>query len=299
MPSKILITGGTGLVGTKLTNALRTRGDEVHLLTTSAIRAEQPDAFYWNLKDQYIDHRAFEGVDYIIHLAGAGVADKPWSDKRKKLIYDSRIKNTNLLFERLKGSKVKGIIAASAIGYYGMDTGEKWLNEADQRGKDFLSDVVVDWEEAIFSLTERSERVAALRIGIVLSSDGGALKKMMPPFRFGLGAPIGSGKQWMSWIHEDDLVGMILFALDNEVAGVYNAVAPNPVTNSDFSRALANTLGKPFFLPNVPAFALKLVFGEMARVVLGGNRVKADKIKKAGYAFKFNKIDEALRDLLK
>lgn len=299
MASKILITGGTGLVGTKLTNALRTRGDEIRILTTSAIRAEQPDAFYWNLKDQYIDYRAFEGVDYIIHLAGAGVADKPWSEKRKKLIYDSRIKNTNLLFERLKGSKVKGVIAASAIGYYGMDTGEKWLNEADARGTDFLSDVVADWEEAIFSLNERAERVTALRIGIVLSTDGGALKKMAPPFRYGLGAPIGTGKQWMSWIHEDDLVGMILFALDKELEGVYNAVAPHPVTNAEFSRVLAKTLGKPFFLPNVPAFALKLVFGEMARVVLGGNRVKADKIKKAGYPFKFNKIDEALRDLLK
>jgi len=299
MPSKILITGGTGLVGTKLTKALRDRGDEVCILTTSAIRAEQPDAFYWNLKDQYIDHRAFEGVDYIIHLAGAGVADKPWSEERKRLIYDSRIKNTNLLFERSKGYPIKGIVAASAVGFYGMDTGEKWLNEADPRGADYLSDVVVDWEESIMQFRERDTRVVALRIGIVLSTDGGALKKMIPPFKFGLGAPIGSGKQWMSWIHEDDLVGMILFALDHEMTGVYNAVAPNPVNNADFSRAIAIALKKPFWLPNLPAFVLKLVFGQMAQVVLGGNRVKADKIKKAGYSFKFNKIEEALSDLLK
>jgi len=298
MPSKILITGGTGLVGTKLTKALRDRGDEVCILTTSAIRAEDPDAFYWNLKDQYIDHRAFEEVDYIIHLAGAGVAEKRWSEKRKKLIYDSRVKNTNLLFERSKGYPIKGLIAASAIGFYGMDTGEKWLNEADARGTDFLSDVVADWEESIRQFEEIDTRVVMLRIGIVLSTDGGALKKMAPPFRFGLGAPIGSGKQWMSWIHEDDLVGMILFSLDNELKGVFNAVAPHPVNNAEFSKALAKAFDKPFWLPNVPSFGLKLVFGEMARVVLGGNRVKADKIKKAGYAFKFNKIDEALRDLL-
>jgi uncharacterized protein (TIGR01777 family) len=299
MSSKILITGGTGLVGTKLTHALKARGCEVRILTTSAVRAEKPDAFYWNLKDQYIDHHAFEGVEYIIHLAGAGVADKSWTKERKQLIYDSRVKNTQLLVERSKEYPIKGIVAASAVGYYGMDTGDSELSEDDQRGKDYLSDVVVDWEQSIALFQEQDRKVAALRIGIVLSTDGGALKKMMMPFKLGIGSPIGNGKQWMSWIHEDDLVEMILFAMDNQLTGVYNAVGPAPVTNAQFSQTLAKVLNKPFWAPNVPSFVLKLMYGELANVVLGGNKVSSRKIEKAGYIFKFNKLSEALTDLLK
>jgi uncharacterized protein (TIGR01777 family) len=299
MPSKILITGGTGLVGSKLSKALIERGDEVCILTTGAVRAEKPNAFYWNLKDNYIDQNAFEGVDYIIHLAGAGIADKPWSDARKKLIYDSRICNTDLLVERSKGYPIKGIVAASAVGYYGMNTDDLQLSETDERGKDFLSDVVVDWEKAIFQFSDENMKVAALRIGIVLSTEGGALKKMVVPFKFGVGSPIGSGKQWMSWIHEDDLVDLFIYALDHKLEGVYNAVAPLPVTNSEFSRTLASVLRKPYWMPKVPSFVLKLIFGEMARVVLGGNRAKSNKVADTGFKFKFTTLKEALTDLLK
>ena len=299
MPSKILITGGTGLVGTKLTQALKASGNEVSILTTSAVRAQQPDAFYWNLKDQYIDFQAFENVDYIIHLAGAGIADKPWSESRKKLIYDSRIGNTNLLFERSKGYPIKGIVAASAVGFYGMNTDDRQLSEADGRGNDFLSDIVVDWERAIMQFEERDTRTVALRIGIVLSTDGGALKKMVLPFKLGIGSPIGSGQQWMSWIHEDDLVEMILFALDNQISGIYNAIAPEPVRNSDFSRTLAMVMGKPYWAPKVPAFILRMLYGELANVVLGGNKVSSKKIQTAGFSFLYKNLKDALTQLLK
>lgn len=271
----------------------------MRILTTSAIRAQQPDAFYWNLKDQYIDSHAFEDTDYIIHLAGAGIADKRWSESRKKLIYDSRVKNTQLLFERSKGYPIKGLVAASAVGFYGMDTGDKQLSENNERGKDFLSDIVVDWEKANAQFEERDLRVAMLRIGIVLSTEGGALKKMALPFKLGIGSPIGSGKQWMSWIHEDDLVEMILFALDNQLSGTYNAVAPEPTTNKEFSRTLAHVLAKPFWAPNVPAFVLRLLYGELAYVVLGGNKVASKKIQKTGFTFKFNNLKDALTHLLK
>ncbi len=159
--------------------------------------------------------------------------------------------------------------------------------------------MVVNWEEAIDQFDERVDQVMKLRIGIVLSPDGGALKPMMPPFKFGLGAAVGTGRQWMSWIHIDDLVNMILYGLDKGTSGTYNAVGPEPVTNKDFSRTLARVLGKPFFLPNVPSFVLKVLYGELADAVLGGNRVSAKKIQGEGFSFNYTKIEEALADLLK
>lgn len=298
MPRKILITGGTGLVGSKLRAALEARGDTVTILTTSALRAEREDAFYWNLKDRYIDSRAFEGVDYIVHLAGAGVADKRWTAKRKKEIYDSRIENTKLLAERAKGHSIKGIVAASAIGYYGLDTGKEWVNESAPAGSDFLAHVVVDWEKSIETFSTLTNKVVAIRIGVVLSTEGGALPKMMTPFRLGVGSAIASGRQYMSWIHIDDLVGIFLHALDTDIAGIYNGVAPQPVTNAEFSKSLAAVLKKPFWFPNVPAFMLRLIFGELAGVLLGGNRVHAGKIQKAGYTFRHSTLASALKDLL-
>ena len=298
MPSKILITGGTGLIGSRLTQRLIEKKHKVSILTTSAVRAEESGAFYWNLKDKYIDRRAFEDVDHIIHLAGAGVADERWTKERKKLIYDSRVANTRLLFERAKGHKIKGIIAASAIGYYGMDTADAWVDEKTERGSDYLSDVVVDWEESIDSFEEIMAQVVKFRIGVVLDPSGGALPKISKPIRMGMGSPLGNGKQWLSWIHSEDLVKMVLFALDSNLSGTYNAVAPNPVTNTDFTKAVAKKLGRSLWLPNAPAFVLKMVFGELAQVVLGGNRVKSDKIEKKGYSFDYPQLDAALANLL-
>lgn len=298
MSSKILITGGTGLVGSRVTQRLNEKKHRVSILTTNAVRTKEAGVFYWNLKDKYIDVKAFEGVDYIIHLAGAGVADKRWTKERKKLIYDSRIANTNLLFERAKGHGIKGIIAASAIGYYGMDSSEQWQDEKTKRGNDYLSDVVVDWEEAIDSFEEIMKFVVKLRIGIVLDSAGGALPKISKPIYMGVGSPFGNGKQWMSWIHAEDLVKMILFVLDSNLSGTYNAVAPNPVTNTDFTKAVAKKMGRSLWLPNAPAFILKMGLGALSQIVLGGNRVKSDKIKKKGFSFDYPKLDAALADLL-
>ncbi|MCP4460030.1 MAG: TIGR01777 family protein [Cytophagales bacterium] len=298
MPSKILITGGTGMVGSRLTQRLIEKKDKVSILTTSAVRAEETGAFYWNLKDQYIDYRAFEDVDYIIHLAGAGVADERWTKERKKIIYDSRVANTRLLFERSKGYGIKGIIAASAVGYYGMDAGDQWVDEKTSHGNDFLSDVVVDWERAIDSFGEIMEQVVKLRIGVVLDPVGGALPKISKPIRLGVGSPLGNGQQWLSWIHSEDLAKMILFALDSNLSGTYNAVAPNPITNADFTKAVAKELNRSLWLPNAPAFILKMVFGELAQVVLGGNRVKSNKIKKKGFSFDYPQLDAALMELL-
>ncbi len=299
MPSNILITGGTGLVGSELIKALSKKKYGIKILTTSAVRAERDDAFYWNLKDQYIDYNAFEDVDAIVHLAGAGVADKKWTKERKQLIYDSRVRNTELLFDRAKGHGIKTMVAATAIGYYGLDAGDQSLNENSKRGNDFFSEVVGDWEEAIDLFNDEFERVVKLRIGVVLSPKGGALPKITKPIKFWVGAPLGSGRQWMSWIHMDDLIKMILFALETESSGTYNAVAPNPVTNSQFTTAVAKQMKKPLWLPNIPPFVLKMVFGELAQVILGGLRVESAKIEKKNFRFDYPELDGALTDLLK
>ena len=299
MPSKILITGGTGLVGTRLVHKLKESKNEVRILTTNAVRAEGLDAFYWNPKDQYVDRRAFKDVDYIIHLAGAGVANERWTAQRKKLIYDSRVATTYLLHERSKENGIKGIIAASAVGFYGMDTDDQFVDEKSNRGNDFLSDVVCDWEGAVDSFSETMDKVVKLRIGVVLDPLGGALKKIARPIRYGVGARLGNGKQWMSWIHVEDLVKMILFALEKEISGSYNAVAPNPVTNAGFTESVAKTLHKPLWLPNIPGGVLRTFFGEFAQVVLGGNRVKSKKIENEKFEFEYPQLDDALVDLLK
>jgi len=299
MASKILITGGTGLVGSYLTNELKKKNCQVNILTTSALKSEQPQHYFWNWKDGYIDHQAFEGVDYIIHLAGAGVADKPWTAKRKQEIERSRVVGTAVLRKHAKDHGVKGILAASAMGYYGMDTGNQELEESSQKGTGFLAEVVDKWESELHGFEEIVEQVTLFRIGVVLSTEGGALKKMMAPFKWGIGSPIGSGKQYMSWVHIEDLAQMFLYAMENNVSGTFNAVAPRPETNASFSKKLAKAMKKPYFMPNVPSFVLRILYGEMAQVILGGNKVKADKIIQAGYEFSYPTLDEALKDLIR
>lgn len=299
MPSKILITGGTGLVGSALSSKLKEAGHKINILTTSAMRADLNGFYYWNIGDEYIDQKAFEGVDYLIHLAGAGVAEKRWSKKRKQEIRDSRIKSTAMLVDRARHANLKGVICASAVGLYGFNTGDTELNEDAPAGEDFLAEVVRDWEREMEGFSDRVDFTTALRIGVVLSKDGGALDKMLPIFRRGFGSALGSGKQWMSWIHLDDLVEMILFSIENELNGSYNATGPNPATNSEFSKELANSLDKKIWLPNVPAFVLRLMMGEMANIALGGNRVSSKKIEEAGFKFKHPILADALEDILK
>ena len=299
MPSKILITGGTGLVGRRLAQKLKERKNEVRILTTSAVHAVKSDAFYWNPKDRYVDRRAFVGIDYIIHLAGASLADERWTTQRKKLIYESRVSATYLLQERSKENGIKGIIAASAIGFYGMDTGDHEVDEKSKCGNDFLSNVVIDWEEAIDSFSETMEQVVKFRLGVVLDPSGGALKKIAKPVRYGVGTPLGNGKQWMSWIHVEDLVKMILFALETKLSGTYNAVAPNAVTNEEFTKLVARQFHRPLWLPNVPRLVLRIFLGELAQVVLGSSKVRSKKIEKEKFDFEYPRLDMALLDLLK
>lgn len=300
MSAKILITGGTGLVGTRLTEHFLNQGNEVFHLSRSAGNNEGVRTYQWDIKKGHIDEEALD-VDYIIHLAGAGVADSRWTEKRKKVIYNSRIDSTNLLFQKIKstGKKLKGFISASAIGYYGLDTGDSICRETDNPGNDFLADVVVDWEKAADQFeSELNIPTAKIRIGVVLSDEGGALPKLVQPIKFGVGAPIGSGRQYMSWIHLDDLVGIFAFAIEKNLQGTYNAVAPNPETNKSLSQQAANALNKPFFFPSVPGFVLKLIFGEMAGILLGGNRVSSKKIEDEGYSFLFPTSGKALNNLL-
>ncbi len=301
MSKIVLVTGGTGLVGTRLTSLLIEKGYQVRYLSRNPGKVSEVESFSWDIDRQTIDEKALDGVDYIIHLAGAGVADKKWTIQRKKEILQSRTKSTEVLRSALanKDHQVKAFISASAVGYYGWDTGGVWKKEDSRFGDDFLATVTKSWEAEVDQVEKLGIRVAMLRIGIVLSDKGGALKELTKPIKWGAGAALGKGDQYMSWIHLDDLCKMFIHALENDtIQGIYNAVAPNPVTNKELSKLSAKVLGKPFFLPNVPGFVLKLALGEMASMVLGGNRVSSEKIQNDGFTFTYPEVEPALNDLL-
>ncbi len=296
---KVLITGGTGLIGKKLTALLLNKGYEVSLLSRKANESKTVKTFTWDVEKNIIDPNSLKNVDIIIHLAGEGIADKRWTSERKKSIINSRVNSTQLLFDSLSKIKhqVHSFISASAIGYYG-DRNDELLTEESQVGKGFLAESCLQWENTVDKINELNIRVVKLRTGIVLSKDGGALAKMAVPFKFGFGTALGSGKQWMSWIHEEDLCNMYLHAIEHsQLKGSYNAVSPNPVNNKTFSKVLAKVLNRPFFLPNVPAFILKIILGEMSTVVLNSNKVSANKILKEGFHFKYENLEEGLKKI--
>jgi uncharacterized protein (TIGR01777 family) len=299
---KILITGASGLIGTRLTELLQLRGDIVVHLGRSSRPSSTAPSFVWNVREQSLDAAALEGVDAIVHLAGANVAEGRWTPKRKKEILESRTKSTALLAKTLRSQphRVKCFVSASGIGYYGYAGPETVFTEERGQGSDFLAQVTAAWEHEADQVASADIRLVKLRIGVALSNRGGALKELSAPVRWGVGAPLGSGKQLMSWIHLDDLCRIFIKAIDDQaMRGAYNAVAPNPVTNRALTRAIGRTLHRPVFLPPVPGFALRIVLGEMADVVLNGSAVSGEKITKAGYAFQFTSIDTALKDLLK
>ncbi|MGB3586726.1 MAG: TIGR01777 family oxidoreductase [Tunicatimonas sp.] len=303
MDVTVLISGGTGLVGTRLTQLLQEKGCTVTHLSRSVSGDEKVKTYQWNIEKKEIDPEALTGVDYIIHLAGASIADKRWTDKRKELILKSRTESTQLLRDsiaKLGNHAIKAFVSASAVGYYGIDTGSAWVKEESPSGDGFAAEVTRQWETAVDEVTQLNIRVVKIRIGIVLSEKGGALVKIMQPIKLGAGAPLGRGGQYMSWIHLDDLCHLFIFALEQkDMAGVYNGVAPHPATNHELTKKTADVLNKPLFLPNVPAFALKLLLGEMAQVVTGGNRVSSKKIEEAGFEFKYTELRPALVDLLR
>lgn len=296
----VLITGGTGLVGSRLSRTLKQKGyNVIHLSRKENLDSTFP-AYKWDIDKGEIDNRALEQADYIVHLAGAGVADKPWTKKRKQIIIDSRVKTGALLQQKLKevGKRPKAVICASASGFYG-DRGGQLLDESASKGKGFLAEVVEKWEAANDGFSEVSDRIAQLRIGIVLSTKGGALEKMLPTYKARIGTYFGSGEQYYSWIHIDDLCEMFAFAIKNEeVEGTYNAVAPNPVTNKRLAEAIGEGMGKSAVLMPAPAFAMRLAMGEMSSIVLEGVRLCSNKIENAGFDFTFVNVSSALRDLI-
>lgn len=308
MPTNVLITGGTGLVGTRLTELLLQKGYTVSYLSRqsgnekSAIHPKVR-VYAWNLSQGELDAEALLEADYIVHLAGAGVADKRWTSERKQEIISSRTESTALIARHLQTvrHKVRAFISASAIGFYGADTGKQLMTEESKPGNDFLAEVTKRWEKAANAVAQLGIRTVKLRIGIVLSDQGGALVKIAQPIRLGAGAALGSGKQLISWIHLDDLANMFVYALENEsMQGVYNAVAPNPVTNEQLTQLAAKVLNKPLWLPNVPGFGMRLAMGELAEVVLGGNHVLNQRIaRETEFTYRFTQAEKALEDLLR
>jgi uncharacterized protein len=298
-PRNILITGASGLIGSKLTHLLQQRGYTVSHLGRSR-RSGPVKSYLWDVEKQTIEAEAINTADVIIHLAGASVAEKRWTDNRKKEIRDSRIHSTRLLHNALRTStRVKTLISASAIGYYGFESNE-WLDENSPAGKDFLADVTREWESEVDKIGDYGIRIVKMRIGIVLSESGGALEQMAKPVRMFAGAPLGTGQQFVSWIHIDDVCGIFLKAVEDEsMRGPYNVVAPEPVTNKQLTQAIASKLKKPLFLPPVPKIALKVILGEMADIVVTGSRVSPKKVLNAGYLFKYARVGHALDDLLK
>lgn len=298
---KVLITGGTGSVGRKLCEFLTEQHIEVSILSRSKNNNSKYKTYLWDHEHSLIDNNAFENIDYIIHLAGAGIADKRWTESRKKEILDSRVKTTALLHKALSKSKhkVKGIISASAVGFYGQITSDVNFKEEDQPGNDFVASVCKAWEAAVNKFQDLDMRTVNLRIGIVLMKKGGALEKMAQPFYWNVGAPLGSGKQIIPWIHITDLNRIILQAIQSaDMEGPYNCCAPDPVSNAEFSSQIAAVLGKRIWLPKVPSWALRLILGHRAVLLTEGSRVSAEKILKTNYEFKYPKLLPALQNLL-
>jgi uncharacterized protein (TIGR01777 family) len=308
MPT-VLITGGSGLVGKALSKLLVERNYEVIIvgrkLPKQKSNSENISFATWDMENQTIDEDAIKRADYIVHLAGAGVADKRWSEKRKKEIVESRTKSSALIVKSLKEipNKIKAVVSASAIGWYGPDLSipnPKPFVETDDADNSFLGETCRLWEESIEPLTVMGKRLVKLRTGIVLSNEGGALAEFKKPVKLGVAGILGNGRQVVSWIHIDDLCRMYADAIASEnLRGVYNAVAPNPVDNKTLTLELAKQMkGKFFVSMHVPTFILKIMLGELSIEVLKSATVSATKIRNAGFQFLFPTIESALKDLV-
>lgn len=299
MSKNVLISGASGFVGTHLTELLLEKGYKVIKLTRS-LTGSSDDQVYWNPAKGEIELESLQDLDAVVHLAGENIVGR-WTDHKKAKIENSRVLGTKLLSESLAklNKKPKVLISASAIGYYG-NRGDEILSEESTPGEGFLADVSLKWENATEAANDAGIRVINLRIGMVLGLDGGALEKMLLPFRIGIGGKIGEGKQYWSWIAIDDLIGIIYYLLRNEdLKGPVNAVAPNPVTNSEFTFALGRVLNRPTILP-LPAFAARVLLGEMAdETMLSSARVKPQKLLDSGYKFKYPELQQTLNSILK
>jgi len=295
---RVLIAGATGLIGTALVQFLGSTGHEVRRLVRGE-RVEDSD-ISWDPAHGGVSPSSFEGFDAAVCLSGAGIADERWSPARKALLRDSRVETLALMARTLAKCEAKPecLICASATGFYGADRGAEVLTDDSPAGTDFLARLCREWEDAATPAMAAGIRVAHIRFGIVLSSEGGALKKMLLPFRLGLGGKIGSGRQYMSWLTLDDAIGIVDYAIQMEtIAGSVNAVAPYPVTNEEFTRALGAALHRPA-VARVPAIILRAAMGEMSGLLLGSSRVYPRRLEATGFGFRHPMIDEALRDIL-
>lgn len=300
---KVLITGATGLIGSEIVKLCHDKGFEVHYLTTSKRKIVTEDnfkGFYWSPSTGEIDENCFEEVEYIINLVGASIS-KRWTKSYKEEIINSRIDSLKLLnasLKKLPSNTVKSFVSASAIGIYPNSLSNYY--ETDEEGIDasFLGTVTSKWEKAIDELKMNGFPVAKIRIGLVLSTQGGALPEIVKPVKYGLGAAFGTGEQWQSWIHIKDLSAMFLYILEHTMEGVFNGVAPNPVTNSKLTKEIASLLKRPLFLPNIPKNIMTLILGEMAYLLFASQRVSSKKIQNLGFQFQHQSIRSALESLM-
>ena len=296
----VLITGGAGLIGRHLCKKLKEKGYNIALLRRKSNPYDDIPVYTWDPDKNIIDPQAISNADYIIHLAGAGIGDKRWTKKRRVLISDSRIKTGELIFNKVQesGKRLRAFISASGIGYYGTITSDKIFTETDQPANDFLGEICRKWEQMADRFEESGIRTVKIRTGVVLTAKAGALGRMIPLVRIGIGSSLGSGKQYLPWIHIDDLCNIYIKAIeDKSLKGTYNAVSPEHITNKSLMRALAKVLRKPFCFPAVPSFTMKILFGKMSGILLDGSRVSADKIISAGYNFEFPDLESALKNL--
>ena len=295
---KVLITGGTGLIGQHLSEYLGKSNYDVSVLSR---KKHGNKSFLWDIDAQTMDEEALDGVDSIVHLAGSGIADKRWTDSYKKEIIESRVSSARLILETIKKSpnhSVKTFISASGVGYYG-DSEDAWVDEMFRAKDDFMGTVCSKWEEAAHKFEALGIRVVILRTGIVLAKEGGALPELTKPIRLFAGAPLGDGKQYLSWIHIEDMIRLYEFAITNEkLNGVFNASSPKPATNKEFTKTIASVIHRPVWPFNVPAFVLQMLLGEKAAIVLEGQRATSEKIRMAGFEFKHVDLKKALEELL-
>jgi len=301
---RIIVTGATGLIGQKLVSALIQRGDEVIIFSRDTAKAKTiisnaNEYVEWDYIKPELWKSKLENSDAVVHLAGTNLFAKRWNDSFKNEILKSRRMSTKNLVDAIKScnNKPQVFISASGVGYYG-DCGDTILDEASSAGNDFLAEVCKVWEDESKRVEDAGVRSVQIRTGLVLSTEDGALKQMLPPFKFFIGGPLGKGKQWASWLHIEDIIGIYLQAIDStELIGAVNAASPNPVRMKEFANTLGNVLHRPSLFP-VPKLVLRLVIGEAAEVVTASQRVDVQKLLHSGFKFKFDFIKEALKDLL-